>query len=167
MLFVHFKGNDNGGAILNERCFEGCLYKVLLDNFIRDGIVTKHPISVSVLRERNVINYPFKAIHELIIIEIMNPWGLYSQARPENFPHINDYRNNVVAEIMKTFDYVNMFNHGITEVQDALRTNDNPPAEFSVNLVTAFSVILKDDAETYEESVNLDITCSQLILNSP
>lgn len=101
-------------------------------------------------------------------IEIMNPGGLYGQARPENFPHVNDYRNNVVAEIMKTFDYVNMFNHGISEVQDALRTNDNPPAEFNVNLVTAFSVILKDEAETYEESiekVNLDIACSQLIPN--
>lgn len=67
---------------------------------------------------------------------------------------------------MKTFDYVNMFNHGITEVQDALRTNDNPPAEFNINLVTAFSVILIDKAETYEQSiekVNLDIACSQLI----
>lgn len=190
--FVHFKGNDNGGAILNERRFEGCLYKVLpqIDNFIRDGIVTKRPISVSVLRERNVTNYPFKALHELMMnalmhrdyqsnmptrlyqydrhIEIMNPGGLYGQARPENFPHVNDYRNNVVAEIMKTFDYVNMFNHGITEVQDALRDNQNPPAEFNVNLVTAFSVILKDDAESYEESiekVNLDITCAQLFTN--
>lgn len=69
---------------------------------------------------------------------------------------------------MKAFEHVNMFNHGITEVQDALHTNDNPPAEFNVNLVTAFSVILKDDAATYEESiekVNLDIACSQLVPN--
>lgn len=190
--YVRFKGNNNGGAILNERRFEGCLYKVLplIDNFIRDGIVTKRPISVSVLRERNVTNYPFKAIHELMMnacmhrdyqsnmptrlyqydkhIEIMNPGGLYGQARPENFPHVNDYRNNVVAEIMRTFDYVNMFNHGVTEVQDALRDNQNPPAEFNVNLVTAFSVILKDEAESYEESiekVNLNITCTQLFPN--
>lgn len=190
--FVHFKGNDNGGAILNERRFEGCLYKVLpqIDNFISDGIITKRPVSVSVLRERNVTNYPFKAIHELVMnacmhrdyqsnmptrlyqydkhIEIMNPGGLYGQARPENFPHVNDYRNNVVAEIMKTFDYVNMFNHGITEVQDALRDNQNPPAEFNVNLVTAFSAILRDDADTYEESlekVNLDLAVTQLLPN--
>ncbi len=188
--FVRFKGSDNGGAILNERRFDGSLYHVLpqIDNFIRDGIVTKRPISVSILRERNVTNYPFKAIHELIMnsvmhrdyqsnmptrlyqydrhIEIMNPGGLYGQARPENFPHVNDYRNNVVAEIMKTFDYVNMFNHGITEVQDALRNNGNPPAEFNVNFVTAFSVILKDKSETYEESiekVNLEIVSSQLV----
>lgn len=60
-----------------------------------------------------------------------------------------------------------MFNHGITEVQDALRENGNPPAEFNVNLVTAFSAVLKDDAKTYEESiedVNLNITYTQLVL---
>ena len=60
-----------------------------------------------------------------------------------------------------------MFNHGITEVQDALRENENPLAEFNVNLVTAFSAVLKDDAKTYEESiedVNLNITCTQLVL---
>lgn len=187
--YVHFKGETNGGAILNERRFEGPLCKVipLLDNFIRDGIVTNRPVSISVLRERQVTNYPFKALHELMMnacmhrdyqsnmptrlyqydrhIEIMNPGGLYGQARPENFPHVNDYRNNVVAEIMRTFRHVNMFNHGITEVQDALRENENPPAEFNVNLVTAFSAVLKDDAKTYEESiedVNLNITYTQL-----
>lgn len=189
--YVHFKGETNGGAILNERRFEGPLCKVipLLDNFIRDGIVTNRPVSISVLRERQVTNYPFKALHELMMnacmhrdyqsnmptrlyqydrhIEIMNPGGLYGQARPENFPHVNDYRNNVVAEIMRTFRHVNMFNHGITEVQDALRENENPPAEFNVNLVTAFSAVLKDDAKTYEESiedVNLNITYTQLVL---
>jgi len=187
--FVRFKGESNGGAILNERRFEGCLYKVLplLDNFIKDGIVTNRPISISVLREKQVTNYPYKALHELCMnacmhrdyqsnmptrlyqydrhIEVMNPGGLYGQARPENFPHVNDYRNNVVAEIMKTFDYVNMFNHGISEVQDSLKDNGNPPAEFNVNLLTAFSSIIRDEEKTYEESienVNLDITCTQL-----
>lgn len=64
--YVRFKGETNAGAILNERRFEGSLYKVLphLDNFIRDGIVTRRPISVSILREKDVVNYPFKALHE-------------------------------------------------------------------------------------------------------
>jgi ATP-dependent DNA helicase RecG len=40
--YVHFRVNDNGGQIINERRFEGCLYKVLpeLENFLRDGIGT-------------------------------------------------------------------------------------------------------------------------------
>ena len=47
--FVRFKGETNGGEILNERRFEGCLYKLLplLENFIRDGIVTKRKPSVN------------------------------------------------------------------------------------------------------------------------
>ena len=187
--YVRFKGETNGGAILNERRFEGCLYEMLpqLENFIRDGIVTNRPISISVLREKQVTNYPYKAIHELMMnacmhrdyqsnmptrlyqydhhIEIMNPGGLYGQARPDNFPLVNDYRNNVVAEMMRTFKYVNMFNHGVSEVQDALKANANPPAEFNVNLLTAFSVIVRDDEKSYEESVHsvsLNATCEQL-----
>lgn len=176
--YVQFKGEDNGGAILNERRFDGCLYKILpqLDNFVKDAIIKQYPVSVSVLREKNVANYPFKALHELLMnavmhrdyqsnmpirlyqydehIEIMNPGGLYGQARPENFPNVNDYRNNVLAELMKTFNYVNMFNHGVTEVRDTLKINGNPPAEFNVNLLTAFSVIVRDDHKTYDESLS-------------
>jgi ATP-dependent DNA helicase RecG len=141
-----------------------------LENFIRDGIVTKRPVPISILREKDVQNYPYKVLRELMMnavmhrdyqanmptrlyqydhhIEIMNPGGLYGQARPENFPHVNDYRNSVVAEMMKNLNYVNMFNHGVSEVQDLLKENQSPAAEFNVNLVTAFSVIvreLKDD----------------------
>ncbi len=176
--YVQFKGKDNGGAILNERRFEGCLYKMLpqLDSFVRDAVIKQYPISVSVLREKNITNYPFKALHELLMnaamhrdyqsnmpirlyqyerhMEIMNPGGLYGQARPENFPNVNDYRNNVVAELMKTFNYVNMFNHGVMEVRDTLKSNGNPPAEFNVNLLTAFSVIVRDEHKTYDESIS-------------
>lgn len=169
--FVRYRGNDNGGEILNERRFEGCLYKVLpqLENFIRDGIVTNRPVPVSILREKDVRNYPYKVLRELMMnavmhrdyqanmptrlyqydhhIEIMNPGGLYGQARPENFPHVNDYRNSVVAEMMKNLNYVNMFNHGVSEVQDLLKENQSPAAEFKVGLVTAFSVIVREPEE--------------------
>ena len=176
--FVRFKGETNGGEILNERRFEGCLYKILpqLENFIRDGIVTKRPVPISILREKDVQNYPYKVLRELMMnavmhrdyqanmptrlyqyehhIEIMNPGGLYGQARPENFPHVNDYRNSVVAEMMKNLNYVNMFNHGVSEVQDLLKENQSPAAEFNVNLVTAFSVIVHEPeaAETIQKN---------------
>lgn len=182
--FVRFKGLDNGGEILNERRFEGCLFKVLpeLENFIRDGIITKRPVPVSILREKNVFNYPFKALRELLMnavmhrdyqsnmpirlyqydehIEVMNPGGLYGQARPENFPYVNDYRNSVVAEMMRTLNYVNMFNHGVRDVQEQLKENGNPEAIFNVNYVTAFSVVVK-----VAEEVNLSPTVHQLFTN--
>lgn len=176
--YVRFKGSTNGGEILNERRFEGCLYKMLpdLENFIRDGIVTKRPVPVSILREKDVLNYPYKALRELMMnavmhrdyqsnmptrlyqydhhIEVMNPGGLYGQARPENFPHVNDYRNSVVAEMMKTLNYVNMFNHGIGDVRELLKANGNPEAVFNVSYLTAFSVVVKDGA---------DISCSPTV----
>lgn len=153
--FVRFKGETNGSMILNERRFEGCLYTMLpeLEKFIDNAIVTKRPVPISTLREKDVRNYPYKALRELMMnavmhrdyqsnmptrlyqydthVEIMNPGGLYGQARPENFPHVNDYRNGVVAEMMKTLNYVNMFNHGVGEVQDLLRENNSPAAEFN------------------------------------
>ena len=166
--YVRFRGKDSGGEILNERRFEGCLYRVLpeLENFLRDGIITKRPVPISVLREKDVVNYPFKALRELMMnavmhrdyqahmptrlyqyddfIEIMNPGGLYGQARPENFPMVNDYRNSVIAEMMKTLNYVNMFNHGVNEVRHLLKANGSPEPEFNVNLVTAFRVIVRE-----------------------
>lgn len=182
--YVHFRGKDNGGEILNERRFEGCLYKVLpeLENFLRDGVITKRPVPISILREKDVVNYPFKALRELMMnalmhrdyqsnmptrlyqyddfIEIMNPGGLYGQARPENFPLVNDYRNSVVAEMMKTLNYVNMFNHGVSDVQALLKDNDSPAAEFNVSYLTVFSVIVRepvDDTKNDIKDINNDV----------
>lgn len=117
---------------------------------------------VSLLREEMVSNYPYKAIRELVLnacmhrdlqsnmplrlyefsdhLEITNAGGLYGNARPENFPTINDYRNPLIASAMKTMGYVNMFNRGVGQVQTDLKGNGNPPAEFVVNLITAFRV---------------------------
>ena len=171
--YVKFQGYDNGGQIMNERKFDGNLCNLLprLENFINDGIVTKRPVPVSTLREKDIYNYPEKAIRELVMnavmhrdyqsttptrlyqyddrIEIMNPGGLYGNARPDNFPNVNDYRNNVVAGILKSFNYVNMFNHGIRDVQALLKENGNAQAEFDSNLLTVFLAKVKD-AETLE-----------------
>lgn len=196
--YVKYKGLDNGGEILNERRFEGGLYKMLpeLENFIRDGIVTKRPVTISVLREKDVLNYPYKALRELLMnavmhrdyqsnmpirlyqyddhIEIMNPGGLYGQARPENFPNVNDYRNSVIAETMRSLNYVNMFNHGIREVQGLLKENENPPAEFNVNLLTVFwvkisSSMSKEEKDLEQKSrqvaANLSRQVKELIIN--
>ncbi len=68
------------------------------------------------------------------------PGGLYGETRPENFPSVNDYRNPLVAEAMRVMKYVNKFNRGVTRVQEMLKENGNPPAEFDVNTITAFRV---------------------------
>ena len=75
-----------------------------------------------------------------------------------NLPHVNDYRNSVVAEMMKDLNYVNMFNHGIGEVQDLLEENQSPAAEFNVGLVTAISAIVREpvDSETMQKTIQKD-----------
>ena len=112
-----------------------------------------------------VKNYPFWAIRELLMngcmhrdlqsntplrfyefsdhLEIMNAGGLYGNARPENFPKINDYRNPIIAGAMKSLGYVNKYNRGISQVQKELRANGNPDADFDVYLLTAFAVEVK------------------------
>lgn len=64
---------------------------------------------------------------------------------------------------MKTMGYVNMFNRGIGQVQTDLKENGNPPAEFDVNLITAFRVnvrivesptSLKDKVATLKKKVS-------------
>ncbi|MCD8285093.1 MAG: hypothetical protein LUB62_02560 [Prevotellaceae bacterium] len=169
--FVRFEGETNGSKILNERRLEGCLSKMLpkLEAFIRDAIVTAQPIPVSILREETVYNYPYMALRELMMnacmhrdyqsnmpirlyqysnrIEIMNAGGLYGEARPENFPLVNDYRNPVIAEAMRGLRYVNMFNRGILRVKELLAENGNNEPLFDVGKLTVFEVKVKELSE--------------------
>jgi len=69
-----------------------------------------------------------------------NPGGLYGKVQPENFPHVNDYRNPVIAEAMKVLGYVNRFNRGISMVQEQLEANKNGLALFDFKDITTFKV---------------------------
>lgn len=165
--YVHFAGEDTGSEILNERQIRGSLCSILpkLESFVKDAIVTARPMPVSILREQIVLNYPELALRELLMnacmhrdyqsnmpiriyqfsnrIEILNAGGLYGEARPENFPTVNDYRNPIIAEAMRGMKYVNMFNRGIQRVKTMLRENGNPEPVFNVSKVTAFEVMVQ------------------------
>ena len=90
-------------------------------------------------------------------IEIMNAGGLYGEARPENFPNVNDYRNPIVAEAMKEMKYVNMFNQGIRRVQDMLKENGNNYAVFDVSKLTAFTVNVFSSVDDTQDENQSDI----------
>lgn len=143
------------------------------------SVKKRYPVPVSVFREETITNYPYWAIRELMMnacmhrdlqsnapirlyeyanhIEIMNPGGLYGDARPENFPNVNDYRNPLIASSMKTLGYVNMFNRGIGQVQIELKNNGNPPAKFNINLLTAFAVNIKKGTSWKEKRAQVEI----------
>ncbi len=165
--YVHFAGINNGGEILNEKQIKGCLCRMLpqLESFVRDAVVTSRPVPIGMLREQTVFNYPELALRELLMnacmhrdyqsnmpirlyqyddrIEILNAGGLYGEARPENFPTVNDYRNPIIAEAMRGLKYVNMFNRGIERVKTMFQENGNPEPSFKVDKITAFEVVAK------------------------
>ena len=165
--YVRFKGEDVTSEVENEMQLEGNYCELLprLELLLELSVIKKKPVFVSILREEMVSNFPYTAIRELLLnacmhrdlqsnmplrlyefaghLEILNAGGLYGNARPENFPSVNDYRNPLVASAMKTLGYVNMFNRGVGQVQTDLKENGNQPAEFNVNLITAFKVDVK------------------------
>ena len=161
---VFFDGSDNAAEILNQNEFSGSLMSMLprLEAFVETSIIQKRPSPVSMLQEKILVNYPQWAIRELLMnavmhrdyrsntptkfyqykdrLEIVNPGGLYGNARPENFPDVNDYRNPVIAEALKVLGYVNKFNRGIARVQKELADNGNGRADFMIDKVTVFAV---------------------------
>ena len=180
--YVRFAGKAIGGQVLNEKRFQGPLYRLLpeLELFVSNAIITQRPVAISLFREKAVINYPNNALRELLMnacmhrdyqsnmpvrlyqfddhIEIMNAGGLYGEARPENFPTVNDYRNPIIAEAMKEMKYVNMFNQGIRRVQEMLRDNNNEEAVFDVSKLTVFEVNVFSTVDDVTQNVTQDVT---------
>jgi ATP-dependent DNA helicase RecG len=168
--YVKFEGAKVSSRILAENQFFGDLISVVndLDRFIRNNIIEKRPIPVSALREELVYNYPQWAIREFLMnalmhrsyeitapikfyqfsdrIEIINPGGLYGNARPENFPNVSDYRNLIVAEAMRVMGFVNRFNRGIATAQLELTENGNGDAEFDINTFGVFGVTIRESS---------------------
>ncbi len=162
--YVCFEGTDKTSNVVNEREFSENYCELLpkLESLLELSVIKQCPVPASMLREDMVKNYPYWAIRELLMngcmhrdlqsntplrfyefgdhLEITNAGGLYGNARPENFPKINDYRNPIIAGAMKTLGYVNKYNRGIGQVQKELSANGNPEARFDVNLLTAFAV---------------------------
>jgi len=141
-----------------------------------------------------VYNYPYWALRELAMnavmhrdyqsntpirlyqfddrIEIMNAGNLYGNARPENFPNVNDYRNPIIAEAMKVLGYVNRFSRGVNRVNQELVANGNPEAYFKFNLLTVFEVTVKLsqkslEGRTTQKASNVQKAILELLAASP
>ena len=162
--YVKFNGSSITDEILNEKQFKGNLISLLrtLDDFIQYHLVIEKPVFKTSLREEKVLNYPYKALRELVMnaimhrnyesnspvklyefsdrIEIQNSGGLYGEANIRNFPRVNDYRNPVLAEVIKNLGYVNRFNVGIANAEADLARQGNLPLVFDLTLETQFLV---------------------------
>ena len=168
--FVQFAGTDRAGDILNQQQFRGGLIKVLpeIDVFVKTAIAKSRPEPVTVLREEERLEYPRWAIRELAMnaimhrdyqsnaptmfyqycdrLELLNSGGLYGRAR--DFPNENDYRNPIIADVVKTLGYVNCFGRGIGRVGRELVANGNGEPIFAATELLSFRVTVKLHAES-------------------
>ena len=161
--YVKFKGRDEVSEFENEVRFDGDLTTQLrvINEFVKTQIAKRVQRQ---LGEDYEEAYPASAIQELLYnaivhrdyesnapikfyefdnrIEITNPGGLYGNARPENFPNTNDYRNPTLAEAAKTLGFINRFNVGVKRAKAALQNNGSPEPTFIINEPTSFGVIV-------------------------
>ncbi len=155
--YVKFEGIDEVSAFSYEHSFDGDLTTQMREmaGFVKAQIIKKVQHN---LGEDYNYSYPSSAILELLYnavihrdyqsnapikfyeysdrIEIINPGGLYGDARPENFPNQNDYRNPTLAEASKNLGFINSFNVGVKRAIAALKENGNPVPKFIINQVT-------------------------------
>lgn len=66
-------------------------------------------------------------------IEIQSPGGLYGEVTKETLDRRNSYRNPVLAEAMRSMDYVNRYGYGIQRARAMLSANGHPPPEFEID----------------------------------
>lgn len=68
-------------------------------------------------------------------IEIISPGGPYGNVTNDNFgsPGITDYRNPNIADVLKTFGFVQSFGRGIATTRRVMEANGNPPPEFETS----------------------------------
>lgn len=79
-------------------------------------------------------NAPIRVIWFSNRIEIASPGGPYGVVNESNFgkPGFVDYRNPVLAEVLKNLGFVNRFGVGIATALRELETNGNPRPTFEV-----------------------------------
>lgn len=154
--FLRFPGTTMTDRPMDEQEASGDLRTVL--DGIKAKIVAYNSVSVeqgSGFQDRPVPGYPEWALRELFHnavlhrdyqsstpvrfywfsdrIEIQSPGGLYGEVTRETLTRRNSYRNPVLAEAMKSMDYVNRYGYGIQRAQALLAQNGNPPPEFEID----------------------------------
>jgi len=78
-------------------------------------------------------------------IEIRSPGGPYGNVTSENFgrPGIVDYWNPNLADVLKTYGFVQKFGRGIIMAQEEMKKNGNPPIEFQTDSNIVLCILRK------------------------
>jgi len=76
-------------------------------------------------------------------IEITSPGGPYGNVTSENFgqPGITDYRNPNIADVLKTFGFIQAFGRGIAIARREMEQNGNPAPEFETGVSAVLCIL--------------------------
>jgi len=157
--FLRIRGTQWGDPVTDEQELDGNLDTMLrrLDDKLKAALAVSVDFTSGSPTELRSSPYPLSALQQLVRnavmhrtyegtnapvrvywfddrIEITNPGGPYGAVTVENFgrPGVSDYRNPVLAGVLKTLGFVQRFGFGIAEARRALQANGNPPPEFQV-----------------------------------
>ena len=167
--FVRYAGIEHGGAIADQMEITGNLETVIRQAEEKIKINILQPTDInSQDREVRHPDYPLAALQQLFRnavlhrnyegtnapirlywfddrVEIMNPGGPFGIVNADNFgqPHIADYRNPTIAEVLHNLDFVQRFGFGIQNAKSLLKANGNPEPKFDVSANTVVVTIWK------------------------
>lgn len=156
--FLRVRGTEFSGPVVDAEEIDGSMTYMLrrLDDKLR-GVLTTAVDFTSATHEIKTTAYPLSALQQLIRnavihrtyegtnapvrvywfddrIEIYSPGGPYGVVNASNFgePGAGDYRNLLLAGMLKILGFVQRFGFGIDDARRALAANGNPPPEFNV-----------------------------------
>lgn len=157
--FLRIRGTQWGDPVADEAEIDGNLDTMLrrLDEKLKATLTVAVNFTSGTTTEVRATPYPLSALQQLARnavmhrtyegtnapvriywfddrIEISNPGGPYGAVTQENFgrPGASDYRNPVLAAVLKNMGFVQRFGFGIAEARRAMQANGNPMPEFQV-----------------------------------
>ena len=154
--FLRIDGVELADQVIDEEEIRGTLVEILRRTEEKLNAHNRAIIDiVSSPTQRKDMSYPPAAIQQILYnavlhrtyestnapvrvywfndrLEINSPGGPYGNVTSENFgnPGITDYRNPNIADVLKTFGFIQAFGRGIATARKLMRENGNPEPEF-------------------------------------
>jgi ATP-dependent DNA helicase RecG len=167
--FLRIDGKELADEIIDEEEVDGTLVDMLRRTEEKLSAHNRHAVDItSAPTDRKRFDYPPAAIQQILYnavlhrtyestnmpvrvywfndrIEIISPGGPYGNVTTDNFgqPGITDYRNPNIADVLKTYGYIQAFGRGIAVAQKAMQTNGNPQIEFETTPSAVLAILRK------------------------
>jgi ATP-dependent DNA helicase RecG len=165
--FLRLGGTELTGEVLDEAAIKGTFKEMLQRVEDKFQAHNRTAVDVTTGATHKVKSlYPLAAVRQILYnavlhrtyeqtnapirvywyddrIEISSPGGPYGNVTAENFGQagITDYRNPNIADVLKTFGYVQTFGRGLSIAKRAMQDNGNPPPEFIINSGTIVCIL--------------------------